>query len=182
MILYKGLLILKNIYLGAFAKFDARGNNFAEPETNGVVGGSFLGGQPSYVGYGNNWGQLCKTNPCPGRISTDPVKKGTYLTCAGEVLDIDYAYYLLKHDDLRWIETDHIAMRSLPGAISVTSTNGYPFLFGRIKVGNKYTLGKVHNGNGAFKFNFNADDGTEADALYGFEVLVCNSAIPKPAV
>jgi len=166
---------------GSFAKFDAKGN-YAQPDTNGFVGGTFSDGRKSYVGYGYDWNNNCNQFPAPGRISTDPVKKGTYMPCGGDVLDSDYGYYLLNHGDLRWVETDFIAMRTLPGAITITSNSGYPTLFGRVKIGNRYSVGKVHNGKGIFGFFFTQDDGTEALMTYGFEVLVCNSNIPAPAV
>lgn len=164
---------------GAFAKYDAK-VNFTAPEVNGVVGGAFEDGRKAYVGYGNNWGQNCQLFPCPGRISTDPTKKGTYVPCGGEYLDTDYGYYLLNHPDLRWVETDYISMRTLKGAVTITADNGHPFLFGRIKLGDRYAIGKVHNGKGIFRLGFMHKDNNEVGIFYGFEVLVCNSAIQKP--
>lgn len=77
---------------GSFVKFDAK-VNFNEPESKGFVGGSFINGENSYVGFGYNSGLNCLDFPSPGRISTDPVRKGTYLPCGGDNLDLEKGLY-----------------------------------------------------------------------------------------
>lgn len=151
-----------------------------DPARSGFSAGPYKDGTAAYVGHGNNNKNGCNQNPCPARISIDPAKPGAYMPCFGsETYDTTTAYYLLKHDDLRWVRTDYINMRTLKNTVQVTASNGNPFLYGRNKNGNYYQVGKVHNGNNNFRFNVARNDNDDRNMFYGYDVLVCDPSLPK---
>lgn len=108
------------------------------------------------------------------------------MPCTGnQIYDNSTAYYLQNHDDLRWVRTDWINMRTMSNTVQIIAYNGAPLLYGRIKIGSHYQVGKVNNGVGLFGSYSIVDDGSEQLNRYGFDVLVCDSSIPKsptPAV
>ena len=165
---------------GSFVKYDPV-NGINDPATKGFSAGPSKDGTEAYVGHGKVSKSNCDAYPCPGRLTTNPLKPGIFMPCAGENFDNSQASYLLNHDDLRWVRSDIYAMQTLTKAVKVTTYTGFPFFYGRIRIGDHYQLGKIHNGNGYVSGNFIEDDNSETTLNFGFDVLVCDSSIPKPA-
>lgn len=158
------------IEIGDLAKYDTV-NNRTDPETKGFVAGLYKDGSPAYVGYGSNG--LCSKDKMPGRITTDLAKPGIYTPCDGDQFDSANVYYMLNHTNLVWKTTDSDAMRTLPGALTLVSSSGQPFMYGRNKINTYTQLGKVHNGNDLFGYWY-TQDGKEYNTKSGYDVLTCD--------
>lgn len=133
---------------------------------------SWIDNSAEYVGYGN--ATSCRNQaPCPAVISTNPTAPGAYMTCSfGNVYDRTSAYFLANHPDLAWVPTNIISMFSVANPIKI---NGglWPFMFGRVLINGRYSIGKIHAGNGAYGLYVQGSSG-ELLFKYDYEVLTCN--------
>lgn len=111
----------------------------------------------------------------PGAILTNE-RPGAHLMCHNtRYYDKGSSFYLLNHPNLKWVATDSIATRSLPGTIR-TSSDTYPFYFGRIFHEGAYRLGKVHAGTKSDQIYIETST-QETGFRKNFEVLTCENII-----
>lgn len=106
-------------------------------------------------------------------ISTNPTAPGAYMTCYdGDVYDKTSAFFLANHPDLAWVPTNIISMFSIANPIKI---NGglWPFMFGRVLINGRYSIGKIHAGNGAYGLYVRSSSGV-LRFNYDYEVLTCN--------
>lgn len=147
--------------------------NISAPAIAGFQGGmSWKDNSAEYVGYGN--ASSCGNQaPCPAVISTNPTAPGAYMTCStGEVYDGTSAYFLANHPDLTWVPTNIISMFSVANPVKI---NGglWPFMFGRVLINGRYSIGKIYAGNGVYGLYVQSSSGS----IYyksDYEVLTCN--------
>lgn len=90
-----------------------------------------------------------------------------------DFLDNSTAFYLVKHQDLKWVSTNTTAMLNVPGTLSVSNPT-FKFLFGRVMYEGRYYLGKLAAGQSDFNMYIETTSGYKEFST-GFEVLTCSS-------
>lgn len=162
-------------FAGTFVKYDPV-RNIDAPKFNGFAGGLFYGDKSvEYVAYGNfsSTSGCAFQNPSPGYIRTVSGNAGLYLACGQQEEFIPgNGFYLLKHPNLLWVNSNITTMTSLPGALKVNN-NETPFMYGRIMYSGYYYVGKLHSGSGACQLYIETATGCKHFAT-GFQVLTCS--------
>lgn len=119
-------------------------------ELLGFASGTYIDGSTIYPGTGNNL--ICGENPSPASISLANTYDGpgAYMQC-DENLHYDNSNnvsFFVKHDNLKWIETNITEYSEIEGAlkvgqsyvgrINVTTSNGTYQVIGKIFAGSIY--------------------------------------------
>jgi hypothetical protein len=148
--------------------------NLTLPTGNGLIAGTFLDGQPLYVGcpYLLNFGVCNNGDYTPGRISMVPGKAGVYYDCGKELFASEYVYYYRDHISLWWAPANSTSINGnfsvlqtsyhYTGRINLTSSNGVQYTqIGRVVIGQTDGLHYID------------ENVKSVTATKGYEVLMC---------
>jgi len=165
-----------NLPCGTFVKYNPNGDPKSvqsNPDAFGLYAGVNYDDTPQYVGYG-----YCPDFPpfpVSGFISTNTSRPGACLLC-NTFYDIAYlysdtedSYFLLKHPNLKWAQTNANEFSTLRNAVKI----GDDGLFGRVFYHGRYRLGRVPSITPASGIIDENDVGKFFDE--DFQILTCST-------